>query len=454
MMTWGFAEDDVGRLNVAQVTISFGLLFTVLGLDQAYVREFYETTDRNKLFKSCFVPGMLLLLAISLLTLPFASTLSFYLFATRNAILYYIVLASIIISFASRFLSLILRMEERGFAFSMSQIFPKILLLAIITLIMIAPSSYHGFLELQLAFFTSLLFVLFALAWTTRAQWLEAISSPLADTHQIRELFAFGFPLVFAGLAYWGLTATSTFALRGLAGFSELALYSVAASFAGAASILQSIFSLIWAPTVYKWVASNADMKRVDAVARQLLALVTLIVVASGSFTWLIDFVLPTKYIQVKYLVQCTLVQPLLYTLSEVTSIGISIARRTTLSIWITCIAMAFNVILSVVLIPSWGARGAAVANATAFLIYFVGRTEVAARVWMQFPRRRTYAVVIILISMSIMTTLYGPRSPIPVSFMWIGLVPLMGWIFRNEWKYMSASLRSLLLRRRLTASP
>ena len=53
--------DDVGRLNVLQVLLSFSLLLLVLGLDQAYVREFHESNDRNRLLKACFTPGFLLL---------------------------------------------------------------------------------------------------------------------------------------------------------------------------------------------------------------------------------------------------------------------------------------------------------------------------------------------------------------------------------------------------------
>ena len=49
VVAWSFTPADVGRLNVFQLAISFALLFSVLGLDQAYVREYHEVEGRPRL---------------------------------------------------------------------------------------------------------------------------------------------------------------------------------------------------------------------------------------------------------------------------------------------------------------------------------------------------------------------------------------------------------------------
>ena len=431
MVAWIFSPEDVGRLNILKITVSFCMLLFVLGLDQAYVREFHESRDRARLLKACFVPGFALFAVAGLGTIAFASQLSLLLFGTANPIFYWVTLASVTATFVSGFLSSILRMQERGLAFSISQMIPNALLLAIVGGIVLFGLP-RGFLQLQLGFLASTIAVVMAYLWNTRKQWRPAIAAQL-DWQQVRSLLKFGTPLIFSGLAYWGLIATSSIALRSMSTFSELGIYSVAMSFAGVAIIFQSIFSVVWAPIVYKWVAEGTDLSRVDAVARQALAAVCGIFVVCGLFSWLADYVLPAGYANVKYLVLCSIVQPLLYTLSEVTCIGIGISRRTMLTVWVTLAALCTNVLLSLWLVPEYGARGAVMANAVAYVVFFIARTEVSARVWRQFPRARLYVFVGLAVAFAIGTVAVGPGLPIHVALVWLALLPAVVWCFRVE---------------------
>lgn len=431
VIAWAFSAEDVGRMNLLQVTVSFCLLLLVLGLDQAYVREFHESKDRARLLKACFTPGLLFLVIGSASTIAFGSELSLLLFGMNNPVFYWITLAFVIATFISRFLSLILRMQERGLAFSMSEVIPKSLLLVIIGGIVLLGVS-RGFLQLQLAFLVSTMAVVLVYLWNTRKQWRLAVAAQL-DRQQVQSLLKFGAPLIFSGLAYWGLVAAGSIALRSLSSFTELGIYSVTMSFAGVAAIFQSIFSIIWAPIVYRWVAEGRDLSRVDSVARQALAVVCGIFIMCGIFSWLTDFVLPAQYTQVKYLVLCAIVQPLLYALSEITCVGIGITRRTMLSVWVTLAALFTSVMLCLWLVPDHGAVGAVVANAIANVVFFVGRTEASAYAWRQFPRARIYVFVGLAVALSLATVALAPLLPFSYVFAWLALLPFCIWCFRSE---------------------
>lgn len=447
VIAWAFSAEDVGRLNILQVTVSFGLLMLVLGLDQAYVREFHESTDRARLLKACFTPGFALLVLGGLISLAFSSQLSRLLFGADNPVFYWITLACVVATFVSRFLSLILRMQERGLAFSMSQLIPKALMLALVGGIVLLGLS-RSFLQLQLAFLASTIAVVLVCLWNTRRQWRPAIAAKL-DRQQLRSLLKFGLPLIFSGLAYWGLIATSSFALRSLSTFAELGIYSVAMSFAGVATIFQSIFSVVWAPIVYKWVAEGTDLTRVDGIARQALAVVCGIFVVCGLFSWLTDYVLPAEYINVKYLVLCAIVHPLLYTLSEITCVGIGVSRRTMLTVWVTLAALCTNVLLNLWLVPAHGAAGAVMANAVAFVVFFVFRTEASARVWRKFPRVRLYIFVSLAVIFSLATVALAPTLPFHYALVWLALLPVVAWCFRAELLDMVSSGRQAWRNRR-----
>lgn len=431
VIAWAFSAEDVGRMNMLQVTVSFCMLVFVLGLDQAYVREFHESRDRARLLKACFTPGFVLLAVTGLGTMAFGSQLSLLLFGAADPVFYWVTLTCVIASFVSGFLSLILRMQERGLAFSMSQLISKALLLVIVGSVVLFDLS-RDFLNLQLAFLASTMAVVLVFLWNTRVQWRPAITAQL-DRRQVRSLLQFGTPLIFSGLAYWGLVATSSIALRSLSSFSELGIYSVTMSFAGVATIFQSIFSVVWAPIVYRWVAEGKDLSRVDDIARQALTVVCGFFVLSGMFSWLTDFVLPAQYVQVKYLVLCAMVQPLLYTLSEVTCVGISITRRTMLAVWVALAALLANVALSLWLVPNYGATGAVIANAIAYVVFFVARTEASAYVWRKFPRARIYTFVCLAAALSVGTAALASTLPFHYSLVWLLLSPVVIWCFRTE---------------------
>ena len=431
VVAWAFSAEDVGRLNILQVTLSFCLLLLVLGLDQAYVREFHESADRSQLLKACFVPGFMLLIVGGFFAIAFNPQVSQLLYGAVEPTFFWITLASVVATFIARFLSLILRMQERGLAFSMSQVIPKALFLIILGAIFLLELQ-RNFTTLLLAFFASSMAVVAVYIWNTRAQWRPAITARL-DKKQVQSRLQFGIPLIFSGLASWGLVATSSVALRSLSSFSELGVYSVTTSIAGVAAIFQSIFTLVWAPIVYKWVAAGVDVSRIDRVARQALAMVCAIFLACGIFSWLADYLLPAQYTIVKYLVLCAIVQPLLYTLSEITCVGIGISRRTVLTIWVTVAALCANVLLSLWLVPLHGAAGAVVANAIAYLVFFVARTEASAWVWRQFPRVRLYVFTSLAVALSVATVALGGKLPFHYALVWLALAPVVGWCFRAE---------------------
>lgn len=432
IMTWIFSAEDIARANILQITISFFLLFTVLGLDQTYVREYHETENKSALLKSCVLPGLILLAIICTISVFFSSKISILLFDNSNPIYYIITLIAILITFISRFLSLILRMQDRGLAFSMSQVLPKVLQLVII--IGFGLSSFHKeFIHLQISSIFSLIVILFIYSWNTKNELKSSLRQKV-KANEIIKFLQYGFPLIFSGLAFWGINATSTFSLKSSSNLSELAIFSVAMSCASAATIIQSIFSVIWTPTAFKWHANGVDMQRIDLIAQQTLALIVAVFVLSGTFAWIIDILLPQKYSEVKFLMLCCIIQPLLYTLSVVTSIGIGIAKKSLLSLLSSIGALLTNILLCFLLIPKLGASGAAIANSFAFFILFLINTEASAYVWRKFPRTKIYITVIGMVTLATLSVTYGNKLSFHISYAWATLIPLVIIIFKKQW--------------------
>lgn len=431
LIAWVFSPEDVGRFGVFQTVLSLVLVVSVFGLDQAYVREFHSENDKSKLFKNSVYPGILLLIVLSSGVMLFSEFISKYLFGIKSDALVFLTISAVIFNYFSRFLSLILRMQERGLAFSMSQVIPKVILLAIVLVYIILPFEKSLF-HLCFAAVVSMAAVLIVFGWNTRKELKASLKAQL-DLLLLRKLFHYGLPLVLAGLAFQAINAVTIFSLRTLSTFSELAVYSVTLRFSAAAVLVQSIFSIIWAPLVFKWESKSVDMKRVGYVANSVLAAICIFATVSGSFSWMVDYLLPKDYLQVKYLVVCAMVQPLLYTLSVVTSVGIGLQRKNSLSLITAVVALFVNVLLCWWLTPILGAAGAVISNTLSFFLLFVMNTEASAFIWRGFPRAKMYLCLCIIVSASIFTVILGQEVGVLIWISWLLLSVSCLFVFSNE---------------------
>lgn len=401
LLAWFYPVEDIGRISMLQVAAGFIVLLFCLGLDQAYTREYYEEVNKAKLFKQCVYPGtILILISVFLLIFFGIENLSKWLYDIESKYLAIISTLSFIFVFLSRFLSLILRMEDKAFLYSLSQLLPKaIFVLFIVFSVSLGLAS--DFNNLILANFLSIVSVFAVLLWSVRNTIKDAIKNKFDYTHNL-VLIRFGWPLVVGGLASWGLNVMDKIFLRNMSTFSELGVYSVTFSLAAVVTIVTGVFNTIWAPMVYKWLSHGLEEKKVYAVSEHVLAVVYFFIVLSGLFSWIFPYFLPEDYVDVRYIFTICIIGPLLYTLSETTTIGIAITRKTVYSMLASIGAVLVNFLGNYLLVPEYGALGASISTAVAFFVFYILRTEFSCLVWRRVPRFKSYFSLSIVIIVSI----------------------------------------------------
>lgn len=421
VITWFFSQEDVGRMAMLQATIGFSTLLFSLGLDQAYVREFHEADHKPALLKRALLPGLFMLFVTLLALLSFGGTLAGWLFERPEWYLSLLISIALLAAFISRFLSLVLRMNEQGLAFSMSQLLPKLVLLAIIAFYVLLGAD-TSLTNLVIANTAAIVCVCAVFAFNTRREWIAGIAAAPGWQH-VKQMLRFGLPLTLGGVAYWGLTAIDKVFLRTLASFEELGVYSVAVSFAGAATILQSVFSTVWAPTVYKWASKGEGLENVHKVSRYILCLVVLVFCLAGLLSWLVTFFLPVHYAAVQWILVACLGAPLLYTLSETTVVGMGISRRSSFAMLAALIAFGVNLVGNWLMIPRFGAAGAAVSTCISFWVFFLLRTEFSIYLWKPIPRLLLYGYSACAVAGASIFTLYGADIYTFMLAFWGGLL-------------------------------
>ena len=435
IIAWVFSQEVVGKMALLNVVLSFATLFFTLGLDQCYVREFHESQNKPLLLKTAVLPGLILLFIVLAISMAFGPWLAELVFSLESVNISWLLALALLASFLSRFLSLVLRMNERGLAFSMSQLLPKALVLIIILAYLLLDVT-KNFEHLLLANTFAIVFACLIFAWNTRNEWRLSLYQQI-DLQQLRQMLHFGLPLILGGVAFWGVTSLDRILLSRWSSYSELAVYSISVSFAAAATIFQSVFSTVWAPTVYKWASKDEGHDKVIMVTRYVLLFVTVLFCAAGLLSWLVPFLLPAEYAQVQWILVACLAYPLFYTLSETTVVGIGIARKSAYAMLACIFALLVNVACNYILIPRYGAAGAASSTALAFWAFLVFRTEFSIYVWKFLPRFRMYIYTLLAVIGSIIGSLKQANAAPFIYFFWLSLLLFCIWDFRYEIKIM-----------------
>lgn len=443
IIAWVFSQEDVGKMALLQVVLSFATLFFTLGLDQGYVREFHDSANKPLLLKTAVLPGLILLLISLTICLLLGSFLAELVFSIKSNYISWLLCIALLCSFLSRFLSLVLRMNERGLAFSMSQLLPKAFVLIIILIYLLFDTS-KSFDNLLLANTLAIVLACFIFAWNTRAEWRLSLSETI-NLRQLLQMLKFSLPLIIGGVAFWGLTSVDRILLSRWSTFSELGVYSISVSFAAAATIFQSVFSTVWAPTVYKWATNDEGYDKVIMVSRYVLLLVVLLFCFAGLFSWIVPFILPSEYKAVQWILVACLAYPLLYTLSETTVVGIGVARKSIYSMLACIIALMVNLICNFFLIPRFGAAGAASSTAFAFWVFLILRTEFAIRVWKPLPRVALYSFTFLAVVGAVIGALKKDLLGCLMYLYWGGLFCYCSYFFRREFMVIAQKSKSLI---------
>jgi len=430
LLTWFYSTEDIGRIAMLQVVASLSMMLFTLGLDQAYVREYYESTNKPKLLKHCVVLGFSLILLTFCLVITLSPTLlSKWLYGIPSNYLSIASVLCFVLTLLSRFLSLILRMQERALAYSMSQLLPKVLFFLFITFsLTLALERDTNNLVTAHTLSISAVFIIYA--WNTRMEWIPALTETL-DKVFLKKLLKYGLPLIIGSLAAWGLNVMDRLFLRSMSNFNELGIYSVTMSFASAATIIAAIFNTMWAPLVLKWSTEGLDTKKIDQIAENVLAAVFFLTALAALFSWVLPIFLPEQYRSITYLLAICLLGPFFYTLSETTAIGITLSRRTIYSMLASVGAVIINGVGNFLLVPRWGALGAASATAIAFSFFYILRTEFACLVWRKTPRLKAYAVVLLLTATTIANGFFVNYSTV-MYFVWFCIL-ILGSIWFKE---------------------
>lgn len=427
IMAWGVSPEDIGRFSLLQISIVLLVVLFSLGLDQAFVREFHSKDGMNISSRiiNHLLPGVLLSVLIFFLGILFFQDLLQSLFNIYSNGLIFFIFITVFVSFILNFFVLHFRLSSNPYQFLAALVLPKFLFLMILLVFFYYGKNNFYIIVLALLLSTLSVFIFFAEVKNIFRSKIKL------DFSYIKKTLIYSIPIMMGALLLWSTLAVDRFSLRFLSTLDELAIYTLAFTIAGIGMLLQNIFSMLWFPDVYKEYEETGGYKGIhkDLSIVTLLSLLLYIIV--GIFAPILSILLPVEYQEVQFLVLASIAYPLFLVISEVSGVGLGLKKKMWLNLIAILIAFLTNILLNYLLVPIWGAKGAAISSAMSFYLYLILKTIFSSIVWINYRKGKAYLTVSFILISSIFYTVWADQNVIIFGSLFsLALVPMF---FKND---------------------
>ncbi|MDQ2714065.1 MAG: polysaccharide biosynthesis C-terminal domain-containing protein [Chloroflexota bacterium] len=417
---------DYGVLAVLVTFIGLGAGVTQLGLNSAFFRtynfDFTSAADRRSILATVYI--LLLLAAIPLIIVTFmlpdaVSTL--LLGRASFARLIPLVAMSILLQNLTVPVLAWLRAENRALLFTITSI-SNLVVNAIVTIVCI------GLLHLGIA--GALVGMMSGSACIVICTgplilWYSRIKLRLDIA---RNLLAFGLPLVASFLASWVLQLSDRFLLSHLGTYAETASYAVAYNLGSVIStLIIGPFTLAW-PTAMFTIARERDAAQTFKMVFRWFGFLLLVAAFALSLaaTAVLYVFFPTSYHSAALVIPVVAESIAFSGIYYMFMVGANIKRKTWLTAIFTAVAASANFGLNLVLIPAYGAMGAAIATFVAYALLTLLAYIVNQRIY-PIPFEVGRFLVALLAGCCIYGTCYFITAN--VRGLWIGLLWACGFL-------------------------
>ncbi|MFZ4451734.1 lipopolysaccharide biosynthesis protein [Salibacterium aidingense] len=405
-----FPPEILGKASMFDLFIQVGIILTMFGADQAFVRFFYEEEENKRgalLFNVLKLPLLITIISVGLIFALYVP-LTKFLFDEQSLWLAVLLALGVVAQLFFRFGQLVIRMQQKGNLYSLLQIFQKVFnLLFIVVLFYLNGTSFETVI---LAKLSTILFIVVLSIYFGKNFWhLKNINNRNVK-HSQNEIFKYGAPFVLTIFISWLFEAFDKIALRQWSNFDELGLYTAAMRLVALVVILKTTFSTFWTPVAYEKYEKNPEnrdfYKYISILVSFLMFLVAIISIAAKD---IIVILLGEMYLRAADIVPFLVFMPIFYTISVTTVMGINFYKKPRWHLIIAIISCGVNILGNWLLVPKYGAIGASVATAVSYVVFFSLRTFISMRYYsVNYPLARIYFMTIILFTYTTLMLQYS----------------------------------------------
>ncbi len=396
IITYFISPSEYGRVSMFTLFQNVLGMIAYLGLDQAYIKFYHDEEDKEKLMLHSIVPALSLAVLVSIGVFLLKEPLATWLYgSTEDLSCVYILIPYLPFFVVERFILIKYRMEQKGMLYSFFSIFSKaaLLVLSVLTL------KYYLCGYQSVIYSTVLAQILTTVLLIISCYKNNKITVSEWEWSYVKTLLKYSLPLIPATIVGWVLNSMDKIMIRSLCDYQQLGLYDTALKIVSVLAIVQNCFSTFWSPIAFKWNKEKKETEKFEEVGKILSIIMVSMFMGILTFKEVIIKILSPDYYNAVEILPFLLIYPIMYTVSEVTVVGIYFSGKSVTTIIVAVCSCVLNVTLNSLLIPKYGAIGASIATGCSYILFFWLRTIISRKVWRHFSiNYYVYITIIILV--------------------------------------------------------
>ena len=371
--------EEYGRVSWFNMYANIAMLVIIVGLDQGFVRFFHEYNEegRKSLFYWCnIIPITIFILVFGIMTI--AGGVGIQILGKDNYLVFIILGINVIFLIMNRFSLLVIRMQQKAKTYAILNVLQKVIYILVFIMI-ISIDKYDKYIGLILAITLSNIIITVISMVIEKEFWAWHKVNKNIDQIDIKELLTYSYPYIFTFIITWLFQFADRMTIKIFGSFEDVGIYTGAINIIAIFTIIQTTFNTLWAPIAFEHYNKQPDDRAFYTKANQIM---TIIMFAFGVtailFKDILAMFLGQSFRTAAYIMPCLIFNPIMYTLSETTVLGINFKKKTKWYMWIGLGSALFNIIGNVLLVPRYGPRGAALSTGLAYILFFALRTNIS----------------------------------------------------------------------------
>jgi len=386
---------EYGRTAMFTSAVTIIYIFAILGLDQAYIRYFYKKEiNRHRLLLQCLLPPAIIVMILAVIYAMGAGGFNRFLFEKSSLDITILVIAYTVISVFERFFFLNIRMEQKGKLYSNLNILSKVLNISFI--ILFAFRLGNNFRVVLYAMTLSLGIVTLIVA----IRYFFCKNQVETGTVTEKELLQYGLPFIMMLMMEWLLSSMDKWSIRIFCGYGETGIYSSAMQIMTVLLTFKITFVAFWSPVAMEKYEKETDETNklffMD-IFRKVQFLCMAAAFGLTIFRGLIVLILGKDYREAISIIPFLTLMPVLSILFEMVCQGIKFKNKAKYINYASIAAILCNLVGNTLLVPRMGGKGAAIATAGTYILYFVIGSYFAEKCYYVGYQFRTLAITLIL---------------------------------------------------------
>ena len=415
LVTRIMSTDEYGRTGMFEAAVSCIYIFAVLGLDQAYIRYYYKAgTDRRSLMLKCLFPPLILVSVLVLLYYFMSTRANLWLFGRTGRDITFLVAGYTIVSVFERFLFLDVRMQQNGRLYSNINIAQKIInIVLILVFFNVFGNDFRVVLyALTFSWASTTLFLALRYMFMTRNDG-DPRDAALDKHKEIpeKELIAYGLPFILILLMEWLLSSCDKIALKSLADYHELGIYSAAMKIMVLLLTFKNTFFAYWSPVAMeKYESGSPDTQEFFRRAFDMVRFLCMLAAAGMIlFRNVIVLILGKNYRGADRIIPFFTLMPIFAIMFEITVQGIRFKKKNIFLNIASLTAILVNICGNFLLVPVLGGVGAAFTTGMSYIMYFIVGSVFSERFYpVGYDRGRTLIDAVLITSYAAFASFTG----------------------------------------------